>query len=213
LFCDHAHLRFDADYELAKAILSTAIRVLQQDRGLVPSGSASIPSRNECARRLAFTAWDKVNIAAAMVKMTAQPPFTDQLDHSLRQSHAEQAISQVMSRVNEKFVSEVLQVYHDAIRTNPDDWQLRYNLSTFLYQLKRFPEAAEHIEYVVKTFPDVSPFRILLGYALARAGYLDQAIGHFRQALERDAGYEPAKEALDWALQQKKGRPVRTLSH
>jgi tetratricopeptide (TPR) repeat protein len=211
LFYDHVHLRFDGDYELAKTILPSAIRVLQKDRGFVPSASASISSRDECARRLAFTAWDKVNTAAAMVKMTTRAPFTDQLDHSLRQSRAEQAISQVMTRVDEKFVSEVLQSYHDAIRINPDDWHLHYNLGTFFYQLERFPEAAEHIEYVVNTFPNVSPFQTLLGYVLARTGYLDQAIVHFRQALERDSRHKPAKEALDWALQQKRDRAVPTL--
>jgi tetratricopeptide (TPR) repeat protein len=204
LFYDHVHLRFDGDYELAKAILPTAIRVLQQDRGFVPSRTAVIPSRDECAKRLAFTAWDKVNTAAAMVKMTTRAPFTDQLEHSLRQSRAEQEISEVMSRVDEKFVSEVLQAYHDALWTNPDDWHLHYNLGTFFYQLERFPEAVEHIGYVVNTFPRISPYRVLLGYSLARAGYLDQAIGHFRQTLERDPRYEPAKEGLDWALQQKK---------
>ncbi len=211
LFYDHVHFQFEGDYELAKVILPTAIHALQQDQGLFPSSSTCIPSRDECSRRLAFTAWDKVNTAAAMVKMTARPPFTDQLDHSFRQSRAEQEISQVMSRVDEKFVSEVLQAYHDAIRTNPDDWHLRYNLGTFFYQLERFPEAVEHIEYVVNTFPHVSPYRTLLGYALARAGYLDQAIVHFRQVLERDAQYEPAKEALDWSLQQKRERAVPTL--
>jgi tetratricopeptide (TPR) repeat protein len=211
LFYDHVHFRFDGDYELAKAILPTAIRVLQQNRGLTPSGSVGIPSRSQCAERLAFTAWDEVNTAAGMAKMTALPPFTDQLDHSLRQSRAEQAISQVMSRVDEKFVSEVLETYHDTIRIDPNDWHLHCNLGSFLYELERFPDAVEHIEYVVNTFPDVSPFRTLLGSALARAGYLDQAIGHFRQALERDAQYEPAKKALDWALQQKGRQTVPTL--
>jgi hypothetical protein len=64
----------------------------------------------------------------------------------------------------------------------------------------------------VKIFPDVSPFRTLLGSALARAGYLDQAIGHFNQALERDAQYEPAKKALDWTLQQKNRQAAPPLS-
>jgi tetratricopeptide (TPR) repeat protein len=211
LFYDHVHFRFDGDYEVAKAILPRAIWVLQQNRGLVPSESADIPSRSQCAKRLAFTAWDEVNTAAGMAKMTALPPFTDQLEHSLRQSRAEQAISQVMSRVDQRFVGEVLKTYHDAIRANSNDWHLRYNLGNFLYELERFPEAAEHIEYVVNAFPDVSPFRTLLGSALARAGRLDQAIGHFRQALERDARYEPAEKALDWALQQKSKQAVPTL--
>ncbi|MGD8501529.1 MAG: tetratricopeptide repeat protein, partial [Phycisphaerales bacterium] len=109
LFYDHVHFRFDGDYELAKAVLPGAICVLKQNRGLVPSESAGIPSRSQCAKRLAFTAWDEVNTAAGMAKMTALPPFTDQLDHSLRQYRAEQAISQVMSRVDKKFVSEVVE--------------------------------------------------------------------------------------------------------
>lgn len=206
-FYDHVHLRFNADYELAKAILPTAIRALQQDRRIVPSGTTSIPSRNECARRLAFTAWDEINTAAAMVQMTSQPPFTDQLEHSLRQSRAEQSISEANSRANEKFINEVLRAYQDAIRTHPDDWQIRYNFSTLLYQLKRYPEAAEQMKYVVNTFPNTGSYRVLLGYALAQSGYLDQATGHLRQALEINAEDEAARKALDWALEQQRKPP------
>jgi tetratricopeptide (TPR) repeat protein len=205
-FYDHVHFRFDADYEVAKAILPTAIRVLQQDRRIVPPAPAGIPSRDECAKRLAFTAWDEINTAAAMVTMTSQPPFTDQLEHAVRQTRAEQAISQANSRVNEKFVNEALQTYQEAIRTNPDDWNLRYNFSTLLYQLKRFPEAAEQMMYVVNTFPDYSSYRILLGHTLAQSGNLDQAIFHYRKVLENDSRNKPAREALDWALKQKRGQ-------
>ena len=109
-----------------------------------------------------------------------------------------------MSGVDEKFVNEVLRVYDEAILATPDDWQIRYNLGTFLHQLKRFPEATEHLEYVVNTFPDVTAFRMLLGYSLAQSGYFDQAISHFCQVLELDEGNKTAKEAIDWVLEQKK---------
>ncbi len=203
LFSDHAHLRFNGDYELAKAVLPTAISALRRERGLVPSQSACTPSRDQCAKRLAFTEWDEVNTAAAVVQMTARPPFTDQLDHAVRQSRAEEQIAQAMSRVDDKFIDEVIRAYQESINAYPDDWHLRYNLATFLNQLQRYPEAVKHFQYVVDTFPDIPAYRILLGYALAQSGYLDQAIEHFRQALKCDAGCKPAKEALTWALRQK----------
>ena len=107
IFYDHLHPNFEGDYEVAKAILPVAIEVLKRDRGLSPS-VAQIASLEDCAKQLGFTAWDRVNTAAAMVKMTSKPPFTGQLDHAQRQGRAEKAVSDVMGRIDQKFVDNGL---------------------------------------------------------------------------------------------------------
>jgi tetratricopeptide (TPR) repeat protein len=198
-FYEHVHLRFDGDYEVAKTFLPAIIQSLQE-RGLtVPESPAPVPSREQCAKALAFTPWDEVNTAAAMAKLTAQPPFTGQLEHAVRQAAAEKAVSAVMDRVDEAFVRQVIQMYRQAIEARPQDWHLRYNLGALLHQLERPQEAAPYFDFVVQTFPHLASFRVLLGYALGKAGRVDQAIEQFHQALKRDRRCQEAREGLAWA--------------
>lgn len=198
-FYEHVHLRFEGDYEVARALLPVVIQSLQE-RGLtVPEPPAPMLSREQCAKALAFTAWDEVNMVAAMAKLTAQPPFTGQLEHAARQAAAEKAVSTVMDRVDEAFVRQVIQTYRQAIEARPQDWHLRYNLGALLHQLERPQEAAPYFDSVVQTFPHLASFRVLLGYALGKAGRADQAIEQFRQALRRDRRCKEAREGLNWA--------------
>jgi len=207
-FYEHVHLRFDGDYEVATALLPAIIQSLQK-RGLtVPEPPAPVPSREQCAKALAFTAWDEVNTAAAMTKLTAQPPFTGQLEHAARQAAAEKAVSAVMDRVDDAFIRQVLQAYREAIDARPQDWHLYYNLGTLLHQLERSQEAAAQFDYVVQMFPHRASFHVLLGYALGKAGRVDQAAEQFREALKRDRRCQEAREGLIWArtMQRRTGR-------
>lgn len=203
-FYEHVHLRFDGDYEIARAMLPAVVERLRE-QGVTPADSVEVPTREQCARQLAFTAWDEVNTVAAMVQLTAKPPFTEQLGHTERQAQAEKAVSAVTDRIDQAFVDQVIQVYDEAIRTRPHDWQLRYNLGAFLHQLGRSQEAATQFDHVVRMLPHVAPFRVLFGYALGNAGRPDQAIQQFREALKRAPRYKPAREGLDWARRMEQG--------
>jgi protein O-GlcNAc transferase len=134
-----------------------------------------------------------------MLRLTAHPPFTGQLDHARRQAAAEKAVATVMERVDEQFIAQVLDAYRQAVAARPEDWMLRYNLGTFLQQLERPREATVHFEYVVQTLPDFAGYRVLLGQALGQAGSIDEAVRHFREALQRDPRCRPAREGLVWA--------------
>jgi Tfp pilus assembly protein PilF len=134
-----------------------------------------------------------------MAQLTAKPPFTAQLGHAGRQRRKEEAVASIIERVDEAFISDVIQIYRSAIAASPHDWQLRYNLGTFLHQLKRFDEAAEQFAHVVRALPHVSPYRTLLAYALAQAGRRQQAAEQLREVLKRDPRYKPARDALDQA--------------
>ncbi len=212
VFNDHVHYNFDGGYELARLLLPAVLEALQQDRGLVPVPSADIPSRDECAKRLAFTAWDQVDTAAGIAKMLARPPFLDQLDHAQRQARLEKKISETTDHIDQAFVDEVVKSYDDALKLNGDDWAIHYNYANFLYQLQRYSHATPHIQHVVAKFGDIAAFRVLLGYCLAGSGYLDQSIEQFRQAQRLDNHSKPIKDALAWALQRQRDLAQPTLN-
>ncbi len=207
LFNDHVHCTFEGDYEVARLLLPTVVEALQQDRGLVPAAAAAMPSRDECAKQLAFTAWDRVDTAAGIAKMLARPPFLDQLDHAQHQASLETRIAETTGHIDQAFLDAVVTSYDDAIRSNPDDWAIRYNYANFLYQLRRYPQATPHIQYVVDRFGSIPAFRVLLGYCLAGSGRLDEGIEQFRQAQQIDSHSKPIKDALAWARQRKRNLP------
>lgn len=197
-FFEHVHLRFAGDYQVARAMLPEVVACLRS-RGAAPAESVDIPTQEDCAKALAFTPWDEVNTAAAMVKLTANPPFTGQLDHAQRQASAEKAIATAMAKVDQRFIDQVVAAYRQAMDARPDDWVLKYNLATFLQQLQRPREAAPYLEQVVATLPDSAAFRVQWGQVLGQAGLVDQAARQFQEALKRDSGYAPAREGLAWA--------------
>jgi tetratricopeptide (TPR) repeat protein len=226
-FYEHVHLRFPGDYEVAKALLPAVVEALRA-RGLTPAGlghspdvppggtttvraenepatqRADVPTYEECARTLAFTRWDEVNTAAAMVKMTAGLPFNEQLEHAHRQAAAEKVIKAVTDHIDEPFINQVIQAYQQAIAARPQDWYLHYNFGAFLQELHRPQEAATQFSYVVRLFPHVPAFHVQLGRAQGEAGRLDEAIREFREALRRDRSYRPARESLARARAVKK---------
>jgi tetratricopeptide (TPR) repeat protein len=227
-FYEYVHLRFPGDYEVARALLPAVVEALRE-RGLTPAGpapraaaapdataatpaestlkpgSVELPTYEQCAHALAFTRWDEVNTAAAMVKMTANPPFTGQLEHAQRQAAAQRAVAAVTDHIDEAFVNQVLRDYQEALAARPQDWCLHYNLGAFLQELGRPQEAARQFDYVVRLLPHVAAFHVLLGRAQADAGRLDEATREFREALRRDPSYGPAREGLSRSRRMKKG--------
>jgi len=203
MFYDQVHYTFDGGYELARLMLPAVTEVLVQKRELSPAESAQVPSRDECASRLAFTPWDQIQAKASIGRMLARPPFLDQIDRAQRQAQIERAVSEARGRIDESFVDNVVKSYEEAIALAPSDWVIRYNYADFLYQLKRYQQAVPHIHYVVRQFGDIATFRVLLGYCLAGSGRIDRGIEQLQQAHRLDKHSKPVKEALASTLRLK----------
>lgn len=196
LFNDHVHFNFRGDYEMARTILPTAIAALEQRRGISPSEAAEIPSIEECARRLAYTDWDRIELLKGIARMNAAPPFTDRLNHDMLQEQAEQTISQLIRRLNPGTSANVDDTYRQAIAARPDDWNLRLNYANFLYAYKRYADTMTQMLEVVKLHPDIATFRILLGYSQIELGLRDQAMAQFRHALKLGTHDEEVRKIL-----------------
>jgi tetratricopeptide (TPR) repeat protein len=191
LFRDHVHPTFEGDYLLARTLLPAVEHV----RPL--SGAAGdVPSREHCAKLLAYTEWHAAQIQLAMADLTSRPPYHDQLDYRERQANAEKLARGRVAKLGAPEIEAALQISLAAVNRRPDDWMLRNNCAQLYQALARPAGAIEHLEVITKIFPDAASFQMLLGQALAGAGRLDAAIFHFEQAVKLDPDDERARDGL-----------------
>jgi tetratricopeptide (TPR) repeat protein len=199
LFHEHVHFTFAGDYEMARAWAPAVAQAL----GFTDAGGPWL-TREACARALAFTPVDDLNVRTAMVRQTARPPFLDQLDHSTRQAQAEQQVQQQLSRMTAADFEQAATVYRDAIARSPDDWMFRFNYANLLSQFNHPQEAVREYEWVAKRFPRQRAFRLAYGNALLQAGRAVEALAQFNGILETDPAFQPARDARDAARRRLK---------
>lgn len=208
IFTEHVHFTFDGDHWMASALFPAVCEALELNR----PGTDILP-RDRCAELLAFTPWDELNVTEATVRLTANPPFLDQLEHSERQAQAEAAIRQRFSEFKASDLAQAAEMYRGALGRRPDDWQLHYNFAHLLADLKDHAAAAEEMSKVVALLPCHPQMRFVFGTALARAGKLSEAAAVFREAVRLDPEEPAHRQALAWAeaqLQRGRGPQVES---
>ena len=191
LFQEHVHFTFDGDHQFATTLLPAVARAFQ-----LPSPSKPALSRDECARALAYTPIDDLNVRMAVNHLTGNPPFLDQLDHANRLVKAKQETQQRLQALRETDSQEALAIYRAAMEKRPDDWMVRFNFAGLLSQLNQHTAAVPYYAEVVKRLPHEQRFRVLLGQALVQSGKAREAREHFEAALRLDPELKPARDGL-----------------
>lgn len=197
LFRDHVHFTFDGDYVVARRLLP-AVTVALGLRHLV----APILSRNECAETLAYTSWAEVGSAEPIVKLTAGPPFLDQLDHAGRQSRAETLLERRRQILQSENLEQAKKLHQQAVAQWPNDWQLHYNFGRMLRSIGDARGAAQQFERTLQLFPKLLPAVLGLGYALLEEGRVDLAFDRFAEAFRIDPNSRFVREGLALVLAQ-----------
>jgi tetratricopeptide (TPR) repeat protein len=211
LFYEHVHLTFAGNYRLARAVFDQVREALPQLAALDQHGA--VPSPERCAELLALTPWDEHQLAAAMVDMTARPPFTNQFSHSIRQAEARRRRDDLRERASTpEAMQAAWKTYEAALAKAPDDWSMHYHFGMLAMQRRRPDVAVEHFQIVVEKLPWDAGMRSELGNALARQGRVDEAIAQLQQALEIDPGLAEAHNNLGIALADR-GQVDEAIAH
>lgn len=98
--------------------------------------------------------------------------------------------------------AEAVQVLNEALRLNPADEDVHYDLGMALARVGKLEEAIRQYEEALRILPDYVEAHNNLGNLLMRTGHLDEAIQHFESALKRMPEYASAHNNLGTALQQ-----------
>ena len=184
LFHEHVHPTFSGNYQIAKACYEKVARMLSPDAGT--ADTTSFPSEQECADALAFTEFESLEVEAAFLRLTGDPPFLDQLEHEQRQAEAKLRYEKRRAEFTPATAERCLAVYQKAIHQDPDFWPLRYNLGNLYQQVGQLNLAAKQFQSVVEEFPRTKRFRIVLGNVLLDARDKSGALAQFKQAFLLD---------------------------
>jgi Tfp pilus assembly protein PilF len=82
--------------------------------------------------------------------------------------------------------ADMLEMFEQALATSPDDPELLSRYATFLFDLRRFAEAADAFERALVSTPRDAEIRTYMATALYAAGERERAMREFETALEDD---------------------------
>ena len=188
LFYEHVHFNFAGNYLVARAF------VKQITPGL--TNAAPLPTEAECARRLAFTDYDRYRVLDEVRLRLEQPPFSSQLGHDER----DRRIREQLKRLDKSSFTNAVSVYEQAIARAPDDWVLRENFATLLQDFGQAREAEAQWRKVIQLLPHSEQAWFGLGNLLDSDGRAAEAVAAFREALRRRPNSVETRNGLGLAL-------------
>ncbi|HUR59241.1 MAG TPA: tetratricopeptide repeat protein [Opitutaceae bacterium] len=95
---------------------------------------------------------------------------------------------------------DALRHYEEALRLDPQDAKLRFNVATALFRAGRGEEAENHFRETLRQKPDHADAHNNYGDLLLRRGRREEAMHHFAATLRLDPGFAPAHNNLGIAL-------------
>jgi tetratricopeptide (TPR) repeat protein len=197
-FHEHVHLTFEGNYQLARALMQEVVPALP--RSVRQSAFASFPTMQECAQRLAWTDFNRLEVDEEMRARLQRPPFATQLGHEQRdrvlQSRIEAMERSLTTAAQERIVAE----YRLAVARSPGDWVLRENLARLLEASGRASEAVVQWNEVVRLLPHDAQAYYQIGNLLTADSQPAKAIRFFREASRRDPTLVDARHGLALAF-------------
>lgn len=211
VFYEHVHYNFDGNYRLARIILEEAEKSLP--RLAASPGRGPMPTMRECARALTMTAWDEYRSLSEIVKVVSRPPFTNQMNHSVRVSAINERAEKLRSRL---FAPDSLRdsrnAYRAALEKSPGDWKLRYRFGKLLMDAGETEPAADHFLAARNIYPWHEGVYVDLGNIEFQRDHVEESIAYYNKALEIHPGCLEAHSNLIVAL-ARQGRTDEADAH
>lgn len=186
LFHEHVHMTFSGNYALATGMAERIAGVVPQWVKQRQRAGWQAPSESDCARRLAYTDWNRQQIASQVLHgFLKRPPFVNQSNHAEQVLREEARLAGLRAMATSTNALEQADaVYREALaRSGSDPW-LRYNYAVFRLMARGdAPGAKRHLEQFVQTLPGYAPAHGHLGVAAMRLGLYADAMAQFSEEL------------------------------
>jgi tetratricopeptide (TPR) repeat protein len=206
LFYEHVHMNFKGNYLLAGAIFRQTEKILPERIKTYRAEESSFPTEAECAQDLAYTDWDRCNIAEKVLNdYIKQAPFTNQLYHNQQIRRMEQEINAFKAAISPEVINEVEAGYRRAIEQTPSDWWLHWKYGQLLEDLGKSGAAIAQYHLVLDSIANHYEALAVLGLLCGKEGDLDAAINYNLQSVRIYPPFPESHFNLGFAYHMKKG--------
>jgi tetratricopeptide (TPR) repeat protein len=192
---EHVHLNFEGNYLAGRALAEAAERVLAPG-----TTNQTWLGRDECARRLALTSYDRGRVLEEMVARLQLAPFTDQLDHTQRMVRLQKELEHWQQAAQAEGTAATEEIYRTAISARERDWVLREGHARFLQRTDQAQLAEAEWRRFIQLVPYYPPAYYGLGNTLDVEGRSADALPMFAKALQLQPGSVEALNGSGLAL-------------
>jgi len=152
-FYEHVHLNFQGNYLLAGLLFEEVAPLLPAAIQSRRAGGKSLPTPDECARRLALTGYDRYNMLSSMLMVVRGAPFTNQYNHQETLGRIQTRMEELRDASRQEDPRDVLAIYQEAVRRRPEDLLLRFNYARLLRDLRQDGPAQREMEHIESLIP------------------------------------------------------------
>jgi len=142
-FYEHVHFTFEGNHRLAK-LFAEGIASRLVSGGDNPSGPWL--TSGECARRLAYTDWDRGVVLASVIRRLQQPPFNHRLNNDEALGQLRDEAQRVARRLDR---TAALAAYDNALKARPNDWRLLQRRGLLLSSSGRHDEGVDSLKRAI----------------------------------------------------------------
>ena len=184
LFYEHVHLTFDGNYLLARTLAPKLEMLLSEKITAHVATSQPWPSEADCARRLAWSDWDKQAALSEIFSRLGNPPFTHQINHDLQMQNLEASLAKLMAATQPMGIKAAQNLCEQALSAMPDDPFLCERMSVLDQLSGNLAGAMTNAQHAVNLLPSSAADWSQLGVILAKQNKYEDAAVAFRRAFQ-----------------------------
>ncbi len=168
---EHVHLSFNGNYLLAREIFERVKPELPEWVREKEVTERQVLSLNDAKIRLAYTGYNRYVIAHEVRKIIGLPPFTQISNHQELVDESSERMEKLKVHKYRGELRKAARQHLEALKSNPDDKWIHFNLGVIYLYLKEFEKAADSFKVAVREMPEYKPAEGLLKNALGEKGF------------------------------------------
>jgi tetratricopeptide (TPR) repeat protein len=198
LLCEHVHFTFDGNYQLAELVAGQIEKILaaHEQKATQPVWLAPY----ECARRLAYTDWNRLRVLEGVRARLRKPPFQWQINAGERDKRLQRQLASLKPATQPAALPQWIELYRQALAHAPGDWELHNQFGRLLEAFGKTAEAAKEYRTVIQIMPQFAVGYYQLGALMNREGNQTEAIRLMTKALAIIPYFPEALNSLGIAL-------------
>ncbi len=199
-FYEHVHLTFEGNYRLGLALAQQVAKLLPDKVAHKVAADQPWPGIDDCARRLGWSDWTRLEGTMQMLDRLEDPPFTGQLNWTEEVKRLREQVDQLRSATKPDGLRMAAARIREALVPKPNDWQLLRNLARLQEALGDTSGAASSWHTITEQLPFEPEIWEGYGNALAQAGKETEAMSAFQEALRLNPESMSSRTALGQLL-------------